>query len=199
MSRFLARVCSEYRFRCELAQNLNNWRDWLVAVVSLLLFWWIVLAIHLAIHPIFFGWWIPIVAMWGGVCISSRYYHHDLRGPIVSFLWFVGVMALLPYLCTYHWELVLQADALGKGIRGMFTMVLLHPFLEPGGSPPINGMNFPWWAHLPPCWFVAAMASYLVWSDRNEWRFVLELPRWVPLQKNWYGYPLPNEWGFKPY
>lgn len=195
--RYLAQICSDYRCRCELAQNINNWWDWFVTMTTVLLFYWIVVAIHLDTHPIFFGWWIPIVAMWGGTCLNSRFYHHDLRGPMVSILWFIAVMALLPYLCVCHWDLVLRSDALGVGLRSLFTTVITEPFSGRPYDP--HYINTAWWAHLPPCWLVASAMSGLIWSNRNEWRFLLEAPRWIPLDKNWCGYPLPNEWGFKPY
>lgn len=176
MVRFFSRVCGDSGFRYELAQNLNNWRDWLVATGTLLLFYWIVLAIHLAIHPIFFGWWIPIVAMYGGYCLSSRYEHYDLRGPLVSFLWFVAVMALLPYLCVYHWNVVSGADALGVGLRSLFTTVITEPFSGRPYDP--HYINLAWWTHLVPCWVVTAIVSYLLWLGRREWRIVCDLPRW---------------------
>lgn len=198
--RYFAQICSDYRRRCKLAQNMNNWWDWFITWATLALFYWTVVAIHLSIHPIFIEWWVPIIALWGGAAISGRcFYHHDLRGPAVKILWFIGVMALMPYLCVYHWDFLLQADALGKGLRGMLTTVILHPIFPEWVPYDGRSANFAWWAHLPPCWVVTVMVSSFIWFHRNEWRFLLEAPRWNALGKNWCGYPLPDEWGFKPY
>jgi hypothetical protein len=163
--------------RKQLAHNLHEVTGFCLFWGWVLWFWMIVLALHIGLKPIFFGWWLPCLGILAGMSALSRHPRmFEFRGPLIAIACVVFAFALLWYLSTYHLGVISIPDSFGKRFRELFAYMLLNVLgYEEYQTHPWN-IHPAWWWNLVPVWIAAlCQLSYLyVMRAEIQWG----LPHW---------------------